>query len=109
MGRHEGAPRQLQVLYLGSSTELGSLRRSMEAHGMVTRTRLTPAVNAVVADSGVPADHPTLRVAASLGVPVLGLAEAIEQLVDWAVPDDPVRTAPGGRTHWGFRTGHHHR
>lgn len=71
MGRHESAQKQLQVLYLGSSAALGALRRSMEAHGMVTRTRLTPAVDAVVADPTVRADHPTVRAAASLGIPVL--------------------------------------
>lgn len=80
MGRHEEAQNQLQVLYLGSSAALGALRRSMEAHGTVTRTRLTPAVDAVVADPEVPADHSTVRAANSLGIPVLTPAEAIEQL-----------------------------
>ena len=107
MGRHEGASRQLQVMYVGSSSELGTLRRSMEAHGMVTRTRLTPAVDAVVADTSVPPDHPTLRIAASLGIPVLAPSEAIEQLVDWAVPGESLHTSPpAGRSSWSFRPGH---
>lgn len=77
MGRHEATP--IQVLYLGSSAMLGALRRSMEAHGVVTRTRLTPAVDAVIAEPPVAPHHPTVLAAASLGIPVLTPAEAIEQ------------------------------
>ncbi|MFN2495133.1 MAG: hypothetical protein ABR608_04390 [Pseudonocardiaceae bacterium] len=89
MGRHERAPKQLQVLYLGSSAALGALRRSMEAHGMVTRTRVTPALDAVVADPSVPADHPAVQAAYSLGIPVLRPDEAIEQLAGWRTPSPP--------------------
>ncbi|MGH3911722.1 MAG: hypothetical protein ACRDRM_12935 [Pseudonocardiaceae bacterium] len=104
MGRHEEAQRQLQVLYLGSSAALGALRRSMEAHGTVTRTRLTPAVNAVVADPGIPADHPTMRAADSLGIPVLAPAEAIEQLAGWMRRADPARPiSDRSRSLWSFR------
>lgn len=104
MGRHEEARRQLQVLYLGSSAALGALRRSMEAHGTVTRARLTPAVDAVVADPEVPAHHPTVRTAHSLGIPVLAPAEAIEQLAGWMRRTDPVRPVPArGRSPWSFR------
>lgn len=103
MGRHEGARPQLQVVYVGSSAALGALRRSMEAHGMVTRTRLTPAVDAVVADPEVPPDHPSLRAADSLGIPVLRPDEAIEQLADWMDPAEPV---PDRRRYsWSFRPG----
>ncbi len=66
----------LQVLYLGGSAELAALRRLMEAHGAVTRVRLTPAVAVVVADPSVPGDHPTVRAAASLGIPIMASAEA---------------------------------
>lgn len=105
MGRHE-AQIQLQVVYVGSSAALGALRRSMEAHGMVTRTRLTPAVDAVVADPGVPTDHPTLRAANSLGIPVLQPAEAIEKLADWMEPAGPARSeADRRRSSWPFRPG----
>lgn len=103
MGRHD-AQTELQVVYVGSSAELGALRRSMEAHGMVTRTRLTPAVDAVVADPGVPADHPTLRAAKSLGIPVLQPAEAVEQLAGWMQPAAPDRShADRRRSAWSFR------
>lgn len=88
MGRHERVQRRVQVLYLGNSAALGALRRSMEARGMVTRSRLTPAVDAVVADPSVPLDHPTRRAADSLGIPVLRPAEAIDQLPGWLVRTD---------------------
>ena len=104
MGRHEGAQKQLQLLYLGSSATLGALRRSMEAHGMVTRTRLTPAVDAVIADLSVRADHPSVRAAHSLDIPVLRPDEAIEQLVDWRVRPAPIRPdTETSRPSWLFR------
>lgn len=106
MGRHEGVQKQLQVLYLGNSAALGALRRSMEAHGMVTRTRLTPAVDAVVADPSVSTEHPTVRAAGSLGIPVLAPAEAIEQLAGWMSRPDPIRPVPvHSRSAWSFRPG----
>ena len=106
MGRHEEVRPQRQVLYLGSSAALGALRRSLEAHGTVTRTRLTPAVDAVIADPEVPSDHPTLRAADSLGIPVLEPAVAAEQLAEWTGRPDPAPAAPErGRSAWSFRPG----
>jgi hypothetical protein len=107
VGRHERPQIQRQMLYLGSSAELGALRRSMEAHGSVTRTRLTPALDAVVVDATVPADHATLQGAESLGIPVLAPAEAIERFAsEWTVPADPPRPpSEGGRSGWSFRPG----
>ncbi|MGH3794796.1 MAG: hypothetical protein ACRDSP_07885 [Pseudonocardiaceae bacterium] len=105
MGRHEGTQRQLQLLYLGNSAALGALRRSMEAHGAVTRTRLTPAVDAVVADPSVPADHPTMSAAASLGISVLRPDEAVEQLAGWmARPGSVVPASDRPRSGWSFRS-----
>jgi hypothetical protein len=72
---------EFQVHYLGSSAELAALRRALEARGAVTRARLTPAVRVVVADPGVPADHPTLLAAHELGIEVLTTAEATERLL----------------------------
>jgi len=83
VSRHESAQVRLQVLYLGRSANVGALRRSLEAHGAITRSRLTPEVDAVITDTGVAADHPTLHAAAALGIPVLGPYEAIDQLVGW--------------------------
>ncbi|MGH3972866.1 MAG: BRCT domain-containing protein [Pseudonocardiaceae bacterium] len=83
MGRHAAARDPLHVLYVGSSADLGALRRLMEAHGAVTRSRLTPAVTVVIAYATVPADHPTVRSAATLGIPVLEPAEAIVQFAGW--------------------------
>lgn len=80
-----GGQDRLQVLYLGSSARVGTLRRSLEAHGVVTRTRLTPGVAVVVTDAGVAPDHPTVHTAYSLGVPVLDSEQAIDQLVDWRI------------------------
>lgn len=106
MGRHEGVKQQLQVLYLGSSAALGALRRSMEAHGAVTRTRLTPAVDAVIADPEVPSDHPTARAADSLGIPVLRPGEAAERFAGWMGRPDPAPSVPEhGRSPWSFRPG----
>jgi len=83
VSRDPGDEDRLQVLYLGRSADVGALRRSLEAHGAITRARLTPEVAAVVTDAGVPADHPTVRAAWSLGVPVLDPEQAIDQLVGW--------------------------
>lgn len=80
---------RLHVLYLGSSADLGALRRSLEAHGAVTRTRLTPEVAVVVADATVTAHHPTLRAADTLGVRVLDPAQAIDQLAGRSSGPDP--------------------
>lgn len=84
MSRQASAQDRLHVHYLGSSADLDALRRSLEAHGAVTRARLTPQVAVVVADATVPAEHPTRRAAATLGVPVLDPAQAFDQLAGWA-------------------------
>jgi hypothetical protein len=89
VGRHTATQDPLHVLYLGSSAGLGALRRSMEAHGAVTRSRLTPAVAVVIADAPIPADHPTVRAAATLGIPVMEPAEAITQFASWEIRSDP--------------------
>lgn len=93
------------MLYVGSSTDLGALRRLMEAHGAVTRSRLTPAVTVVIADPSVPADHPTLRAAATLRIPVLGPGEAIVQYASWRTRTEPIQQpAPdAARRCWLFR------
>ncbi len=113
MSRHAATRDPLHVLYLGSSADLGALRRLMEAHGAVTRSRLTPAVSVVIADSTVPADHPTARAAGMLGIPVLDPAEAIHQLAGWRqsraeaplpTPPAPTRPVPAtARRSWRFR------
>lgn len=89
MGRHTATQDPLHVLYLGSSADLGALRRSMEAHGAVTRSRLTPAVAVVIVDASIPADHPTVRAAAMLGIPVMEPAEAIVQFASWGTRSEP--------------------
>lgn len=86
VGRHAATQDALHVLYLGSSADLGALRRLMEAHGAVTRSRLTPAVGIVVVDSSVPRGHPTVRAANALGIPVMEPAEAIAQFAGWRNP-----------------------
>lgn len=91
VGRHAATQDPLHVLYLGSSTDLGALRRAMEAHGAVTRSRLTPAVAVVIADASVSADHPTVRAAGMLGIPVMEPAEAIVQYARWGSHSEPVR------------------
>lgn len=91
MGRHAAAQDPLHVLYVGNSADLGALRRLMEAHGAVTRSRLTPAVAVVIADSSVPADHPTVRAAATLGIPVLEPGEAIIQFASWRTRTEPIQ------------------
>lgn len=85
---------RLQVLFLGSSADTDALRRSLESRGAVTRVRLTPEVAAVVADDTVSPDHPTLSAARSLGVPVLGRADAVEQLAAWMARPGYGHTGP---------------
>jgi len=77
---HKIRSAEFQVHYLGSSADIAALRRSLEARGVVSRSRLTPGVTAVVADLGVPLDHPTLVTARELGIDVLAPAEAIDRL-----------------------------
>jgi hypothetical protein len=130
VSHHAATQDPLHVLYVGSSPDLGALRRLMEARGAVTRCRLTPRVAVVIADSSVPADHPTVRTAGTLGIPVMEAAEAIVQFADWrsrskgslptpstgrplptpptgpslpASPAEPVRPAPATRRPWSFR------
>ncbi|MGH3771442.1 MAG: BRCT domain-containing protein [Pseudonocardiaceae bacterium] len=106
MGRHAATQDPLHVLYVGSSADLGALRRLMEAHGAVTRSRLTPEVTVVVADSSVPASHPAVRDAGTLGIPVLEPDEVIVQFAEWRGRTEvspPIHPAPAGRRSWPFR------
>jgi hypothetical protein len=108
VGRHTATQDPLHVLYLGSSADLGALRRLMEAHGAVTRSRLTPALTVVIVDSSVPRDHPTLRSAATLGIPVMDPAEALAHFADWYGGTGtgvlaPARPATPVRRSWRFR------
>lgn len=103
MGRHAATKDPVHVLYLGSSADLGALRRMMEAHGAVTRSRLTPAVTVVVADSSVPADHPTLRAAGMLGIPVMEPAEAKVRYASWRTGSESSQPVAGARRSWPFR------
>ena len=103
MGRHAATQEPLHVLYLGSSADLGALRRMMEAHGAVTRSRLTPGVTVVITDVSVSADHPTVRAADSLGIPVMAPAEAIAQFASWRTSPEPTSRPPKARRHWPFR------
>ncbi len=113
VGRHAATQDPVHVLYVGSSADIGALRRMMEAHGAVTRSRLTPAVTVVIADPSVPVDHPTVRAAGTLGIPVMEPAEAIVQFASWRTrtepspPNSPVPSAPtsSARRHWPFRRG----
>jgi UDP-N-acetylmuramoylalanine-D-glutamate ligase len=100
VGRHTATQDPVHVLYLGSSADLGALRRLMEAHGAVTRSRLTPAVTVVVADPSVPANHPTLRAAGTLGIPVMEPAEAIVQYASWRTDSRLSRPAATARRAW---------
>jgi hypothetical protein len=100
VSRHAAAQEPLHVLYLGNSADLGALRRSMEAHGAVTRSRLTPGVTVVVADSSVSANHPTVRAAGSLGIPVMAPAEAIAQFASWQTSAELPRRALKARRRW---------
>ncbi len=72
---------EFQVHYLGSSADLAAVRRSLEARGVVSRSRLTPTVAAVVADTTVPLDHPSLVAARELGIDVLEPVQAIDRLL----------------------------
>jgi len=83
VSRHAATQDPLHVLYLGSSSEIASLRRLMEAHGAVTRSRITPAVTVVIVDPSVPADHPILRIAVDLGIPVMRPTDAIVEYASW--------------------------
>jgi hypothetical protein len=103
VGRHAATHNPVHVLYVGSSADLGALRRLMEAHGAVTRSRLTPEVTVVVADASVPSDHPTVRSANTLGIPVMQPAEAMVHYASWRTPSQPIRPAPTARRHWLFR------
>jgi hypothetical protein len=78
---HKAQSAEFQVHYLGSSADLAALRRSLEARGAVSRSRLTPGVLAVVADATVPLDHPTLVAARELGIDIYQPAEAIDRLL----------------------------
>lgn len=95
MGSHAVTEDPLHVLYVGSSADLGALRRQMEAHGAVTRSRLTPAVTLVVVDPSIPANHPTVRAASTLGIPVLEPAQASVQFAAWRSRTDAPHPAPG--------------
>ena len=83
---------EFQVHCLGNSADLVALRRSLEARGIVSRSRLTPTVQAVVVDSTVPADHPTLVAARELGIEVLDPSQAIDRLL--VTPGKQRRGAP---------------
>jgi hypothetical protein len=72
----------------------------MEAHGAVTRSRLTPAVTVVVDDSSVPVNHPTVRAAGTLGIPVMEPAEAIVQYASWRTHSQLSRPAATARRAW---------
>jgi hypothetical protein len=86
-------PAGYQVHYLGSSADLMAVRRSLQARGVVSRSRLTPTVALVVADDSVPLDHATLLAARELGIDVLAPARAIDRLLA-APARRPVRTVP---------------
>ncbi|HEY3260520.1 MAG TPA: hypothetical protein VGJ95_09660 [Pseudonocardiaceae bacterium] len=81
MSQHRMRSVEFQVHYLGSSADLAAVRRSLEARGVVSRSRLTPAVAVVVADLNVPRDHPTLVAARELGIQVLTPGTAINALL----------------------------
>jgi hypothetical protein len=91
VSRHAATQDPLHVLYLGSSSEIASLRRLMEAHGAVTRSRITPAVTVVIVDPSVRADHPILRIAVDLGIPVMGPADAIVEYASWRTHAEPIQ------------------
>jgi len=78
---HKMRSAEFQVHYLGSSADLAAVRRSLEARGVVSRSRLTPGVAAVVADVSVPLDHPTLVAARELGIDILAPEAAIDTLL----------------------------
>jgi hypothetical protein len=103
VGRHAATQEPVHVLYVGSSADLGALRRLMEAHGAVTRSRLTPEVSVVIVDASVPVDHPAVRSASTLGIPVMEPAEAMVHYASWRIHPEPIRPRATGRRHWPFR------
>jgi hypothetical protein len=103
VGRHAAAQDPLHVLYIGSSADLGALRRLMEAHGAVTRARLTPEVTVVVVDRSVAANHPTVLAAGSLGIPIMEPAETIARYASWQNRTEPTQPEPSARRSWPFR------
>jgi hypothetical protein len=84
---------EFQVHYLGSSADLITVRRALEARGVVSRSRLTPGVAAVVADPTVPPDHPTLVTARKIGIDIVAPAHAMDHLL----ADQSQRQWPGSR------------
>ena len=99
MSPHKMDSAEFQVHYLGSSADLAAVKRSLEARGVVSRSRLTPGVAAVVADLSVPLDHPTLVAARELGIEVIAPSEAVDRLlaarVQWQQPTQlPVANTP---------------
>lgn len=97
--QHRVESAELQVHCLGNSADLGALRRSLEARGFVSRSRLTPTVQLVVADFTVRADHPTLVAARELGIEILDPVAAVDRLLGasgrtprWAPPQRATRT-----------------
>jgi hypothetical protein len=95
---HREHSAEFQVHYLGSSADLTAVRRSMEARGVVSRARLTPSVSAIVADAGVPSNHPTLVAARELGIEVFRPAEAIDRLMAVSPRPAPPRQMPVAST-----------
>ena len=62
------------------------------------------AVTFVVADPSIPVNHPTVRAAGSLGIPVLEPAQASVQFAGWRSRTDALRPAPAiARRPWLFR------
>ena len=61
------------------------------------------AVTVVIADAAVPADHPAVRSASTLGIPVMEPAEAMVHYASWRTGGQPIRPAPNSRRHWLFR------
>lgn len=74
-------PDGAQVYYLGSSADLGALRRSLEARGLVTRSRLAPGVVAMVVDRTVPANHPQMAKARQYAIEVLDIQRVVDALL----------------------------
>jgi hypothetical protein len=54
----------------------------------------------VVADCSVPADHPTVRAAGTLGIPVMEPAEAKVQYASWRTRSDSSRPVASLRRTW---------
>lgn len=98
MSPHKVHPAEFQVHYLGSSADLAAVRRSMEARGAVSRSRLTPGVAAVVADATVPLDHPTLVQAREWGIAIYEPSQAIDRLLAAQVPRQRPTTLPVAST-----------